>query len=217
MIKRETDFVSHGLNDHRFQRIQDTFLVWRMMRKNLHSLDLAALYPGVRDVDDVAKLVQQLNKYDIFRVHAALQDSAFAEDDGVAINIPLVPLATKDIAPSDVVNDLLTAEGRGKQHLVSNVQKRLIDGSVLFHDSTRKHFSKTFGDLYNKQYQPSNMKWNLWRQTESWFSGCSMLLLLAGQLKWIQPWNMSFLQFRSLKLMLEVICIQPLKQNSLTS
>ena len=102
----------------------------------------------VRDVDDVAKLVQQLNKYDVFRVHAALLDPAFAEDDGVAIDIPRVSLATKDIAPCDVVNDLLTAEDRGKQHLVSNVQKRLIDGSVRFHDSIRKHFSKTFVDLY---------------------------------------------------------------------
>ena len=64
----------------------------------------------VQDADDVAKLVQQLNKYDVFRVHAALLDPAFAEDDGVAIDIPLVSLATKDIAPSDVVNDLLTAE-----------------------------------------------------------------------------------------------------------
>ena len=60
----------------------------------------------VRDVD-VAKLVQQLNKCDVFRVHGALQDPAFAEDDGVAIDIPLVSLATKDIPPSHVVNDLL--------------------------------------------------------------------------------------------------------------
>ena len=56
----------------------------------------------VRDADDVAKLVQQLNKYDVFRVHAALLDPAFAEDDGVAIDIPLVSLATKNIAQSDV-------------------------------------------------------------------------------------------------------------------
>ena len=112
----------------------------------------------VRDADYVAKLFQQLNKYDVFKVHAALLDPAFAEDDGVAIDIPLVSLATKDIAPSDVVSDLLTAEDRGKQHLVSNVQQRLIDGSVQFHDSIKKNFSKTFGDLYKQQYQPSNMK-----------------------------------------------------------
>ena len=81
----------------------------------------------------------------------------------MAIDIPLVSLATKDIAPSDVVNDLLTAEDRGKQHLVSNVQKRLIDGSVRFHDSIRKHFSKTFGDLYKttvstKQHEMKSVK-----------------------------------------------------------
>ena len=77
------------------------------MRKNLHSHNLIALHPD--DADDVAKLVQQLNKYDVVRVHAALLDPEFAEDDGVAIDIPLVSLATKDIALSDVVNDLLTA------------------------------------------------------------------------------------------------------------
>ena len=117
----------------------------------------------VQDADDVAKLFQQLNKYDVFRVHAALLDPAFAEDDGVAIDIPLVLLATKDIAPSDVVSDLLTAEDRGKQHLVSNVQQRLIDGSVRFHDSIKKNFSKTFGDLYKttvstKQHEMKSVK-----------------------------------------------------------
>ena len=117
----------------------------------------------VRDADDVAKLFQQLNKYDVCRVHAALLDPAFAEDDDVAIDIPLVSLATKDIAPSDVVSDLLTAEDRGKQHLVSNVQQRLIDGSVRFHDSIKKNFSKTFGDLYKttvstKQHEMKSVK-----------------------------------------------------------
>ena len=81
----------------------------------------------------------------------------------MAIDIPLVSLATKDIASSDVVNDLLVAEDRGKQHLVSNVQKRLIDGSVWFHDSIRKHFSETFGDLYKttvstKQHEMKSVK-----------------------------------------------------------
>ena len=66
----------------------------------------------------------------------------------MAIDIPLVSLSIKDIAPGDVVNDLLTAGDRGKQYLVPNVQKSLIDGSVRFHDSSRKRFSKTFEDLY---------------------------------------------------------------------
>ena len=114
--------------------------------------------PRVRDADDVAKLFQQLNKYDVFRVHAALLGPAFDEDDGVAIDIPLVSLATKDIAPSDVVTDHLTAEDRGKQHLVSNVQQRLIDGSVRFHDSIKRIFQKLLGICTKQQYQPSNMK-----------------------------------------------------------
>ena len=46
---------------------------------------------------------------------------------------------------------------------MSNVQKRLIDDSVQFHDSIRKHFSKTFGDLYKttvstKQHEMKSVK-----------------------------------------------------------
>ena len=57
----------------------------------------------------------------------------------------------------------LQQKARGKQHLVSNVQKRLIDGSVRFHDSIRKHFSKTFGDLHKttvstKQHEMKSVK-----------------------------------------------------------
>ena len=76
----------------------------------------------------------------------------------MAIDIPLVSLATNDIAPSDVVNDLLTAEDRGKQHLVSNVQKRLIDGSVQFHDSIKKHFKNFWWFVQNKSINQST--WN---------------------------------------------------------
>ena len=112
----------------------------------------------VRDADDVAKLFQQLNKYDVFRVHAALLDPAFAEDDGVAIDIPLVSLATKDIAPSEVVSDLLTPKTEG-----NSTYRALIDGSVRFHDSIKKNFSKTFGDLYRttistKQHEMKSVK-----------------------------------------------------------
>ena len=63
-------------------------------------------------------------------------------------DIPLASLATKDVALMDVVNDLLTAEDRGKQHLISNVKQRLVDGSVQSHEALRNHRSKTFADMY---------------------------------------------------------------------
>ena len=131
MIKYETDFCVTW--SERSQILEDTRHLFGLEDNEEESSFTqfdSLTSRRVRDADDVAKLAQRLNEYDVFRVHAALLDLEFAEDDGVAINIPLVSLATKDIAPSDVVNDLLTEEDRGKQHLVSNVQKRLINISV---------------------------------------------------------------------------------------
>ena len=62
--------------------------------------------------------------------------------------VPLVSLATRDIASCDIVRDLLAAEDRGKQHLVNNVKQRLTENTVGFHEALRKHSSKTFADLY---------------------------------------------------------------------
>ena len=61
--------------------------------------------------------------------------------------IPLVSLATNDSAPSDVVDDLLTAEQREKQHVIDNVKQRLDEKTVGFPDVIKKHKSKTFADL----------------------------------------------------------------------
>ncbi len=67
--------------------------------------------------------------------------------DNEATRIPLVSLATKDIASCDIVRDLLAAEDRGKQHLVNDLKQRLTENNVGFHDALRKHNSKTFADL----------------------------------------------------------------------
>ena len=92
------------------------------------------------------KLAKQLERFDVFRVRTASPEDG--EDEGEDRDVPLASLATKDIAPSDVVNDLLTAEDRGKQYLISNVKQRLVDGSVQFYDTLRKHYSKTFVNMY---------------------------------------------------------------------
>ena len=59
--------------------------------------------------------------------------------DNEATRIPLVSLATKDIASCDIVRDLLTAEDRAKQHLVNDLKQRLTENNVWFHDALRKH------------------------------------------------------------------------------
>ena len=47
-----------------------------------------------------------------------------------------------------MVNDLLTAEDRGKQHLRANIKQWLTDGSVGFLAALRRHHSTTYADTY---------------------------------------------------------------------
>lgn len=100
-----------------------------------------------RDVDDVKKLTTQLTRFDVFRVNPTLAEEDDSDSDDVRV-MPLVSLASKDIAPVDVVSDLLTAEDRGKQYVMTKVKQRLQEETVGFHDALKKHRSKTFADLY---------------------------------------------------------------------
>lgn len=61
---------------------------------------------------------------------------------------PLVSLANKNTEPDDVVSDLLIAQERGKEQVITNVKQRLVEKTVGFHDTLKKHGSKTFADLY---------------------------------------------------------------------
>ena len=67
-----------------------------------------------RDADDVKKLITQLTRLDVFRVNTALREEEDGDMDSISDDIPLVYLASKDSAPTDVVSDLLRAEERGK-------------------------------------------------------------------------------------------------------
>ena len=102
-----------------------------------------------RDADDVKKLITQLTRLDVFRVNTALREEEEDGDmDSISGDIPLLYLASKDSAPTDVVSDLLRAEERGKLHVITNVKQRLIEKTVGFHDVHKKHRSKTFATLY---------------------------------------------------------------------
>ena len=101
-----------------------------------------------RDVDDVKKLVKQLTRFDVFKTQTTLARGEDGENDNEAMRIPLVSLATKDIASCDIVRDLLAAEDRGKQQLVNNVKQRLAENTVGFNEALRTHSSKTFADMY---------------------------------------------------------------------
>ena len=69
-----------------------------------------------RDAEDVKKLVTQRKRFDVCRLKSNLTGEAECEE------IPLVSLATKDTAPSDVANDILTAEERGRESVIRNVK-----------------------------------------------------------------------------------------------
>ena len=101
-----------------------------------------------RDADDVKKLITQLTRLDVFRVNIALREEEDGDMDSISGDIPLVSLASKDSAPTDVVSDLLRAEERGKLHVITNLKQRLIEKTLGFHDVLKKHRSKTFATLY---------------------------------------------------------------------
>ena len=101
-----------------------------------------------RDADDVKKLITQLTRLDVFRVNTALREEEDGDMDLISGDIPLLSLASKDSAPTDVVSDLLRTEERGTLHVITNVKQRLIEKTVGFHDVLKKHRSKTFATLY---------------------------------------------------------------------
>jgi len=59
--------------------------------------------------------------------------------DSISDGIPLVSLACNDSTQTDVVNDPIRAEERGKLHVITNVKQRLIEKAVAFHDMLKKH------------------------------------------------------------------------------
>ena len=65
----------------------------------------------MRDVDDVKKLAKQLESFNVFRLHSTLNEES-GKDESEERSVPLVSLATKDIAPFNVVTHLFTAEDR---------------------------------------------------------------------------------------------------------
>ena len=80
-----------------------------------------------RDADDVKKLITQLTRLDVFGVNTALRKEEDGDMDSISGDKPLLSLASKDFAPTDVVSDLLRAEERGKLHVITNVKQRLTE------------------------------------------------------------------------------------------
>jgi len=78
------------------------------------------------DNNDVKKLARQIEKFDVFKIYTAWTEEGY-KDNADNKDVRLVLLARKDIAPNDVVSDLITAEDGGKQQILINVKQRLIN------------------------------------------------------------------------------------------
>ena len=137
-----------------------------------------------RDADDVKKLITQLTRLDVFRVNTALREEEDGEIDSIRGDIPLVSLASKNTAWTDVVSDLLRAEVRGKLHVINNVRQRLIEKIVGFHDVLKKHRLKNFATLYKATVSTKHNVQKTVKPTESFCSDYSMLSPRVEQLKW---------------------------------
>ena len=59
-----------------------------------------------RDADDVKKLITQLTRLDVFGVNTALREEEDGEMDSISGDIPLVSLASKDSAPTDIWSEI---------------------------------------------------------------------------------------------------------------
>ena len=93
------------------------------------------------DADDVKKLA------DVFMLHVKSAEEG-GESYSETMDKPLACLTTKDTALSEVVSDLLNAEERIMQTIITNVNKRLTEKTTRFYDVLKKHHSKTVDDLY---------------------------------------------------------------------
>ena len=138
----------------------------------------------MRDADDVKKLIIQLTRLDVFRVNTALREEEDGDMDSIIGDIPLVSLASKDSAPTDVVSDLLRAEERGKLHVITNVKQRLIEKTVGFHDVLKSIARKPLPLCTKQPCLPNTMYRRLSKQRESFCSDYSMLSPRVEKLKW---------------------------------
>ena len=115
------------------------------------------------------KFAKQLEKFNVFRLHSTLNEED-REDESEERSVLLVWLATKHIAPFDVVTHLLTSEDQDKQHLIANVKQQLIDASVQIHATLRKH-SKTFADMYKVAISTQQCVQKSIKANRKWISG----------------------------------------------
>ena len=120
----ETDFISFTRNDAHYSQV-------------------------TRDTDDVNQLVSCLRMCQVFRAENILMDTDIEEQN--THHLPLVSLATKDIATEEITQDLMSAYSRGRENVINNMKERLLKKSVPFHEPLSKNSSKTFLLIYIRQ------------------------------------------------------------------
>ncbi|MEW8545283.1 MAG: hypothetical protein AB2693_17305, partial [Candidatus Thiodiazotropha sp.] len=85
-----------------------------------------------RDEKDVKLITEQLERFHLFKIDQP----------------ELVSIASRDVAPEELRNALLSAESHGKEKLNAFIEKRLISQEVNFHQAISKSNSLTLKSMY---------------------------------------------------------------------
>ena len=77
------------------------------------------------------------------------QDSDMQEES----RLQLTSIATNDVATSEIQQDMLSAENRGRQLVLKHVNSWFVKKDVLFFDSLKKNNTKTLKTMYQTKVQ----------------------------------------------------------------
>ena len=105
------------------------------------------------DEESVKKLASEFMRCDVFGAKLAASqakdpiDMIDEESDEVPEGV-LISLASKDVATSEIKDDLFSARSRGAVLVKRNVTERLVEKKVKFFDPVKRNNSKTFATLY---------------------------------------------------------------------
>ena len=108
------------------------------------------------DTETVEGLKNQFTRFDVFKIPVSEkgvpiipQDSDMQEES----RLQLTSIATNDVATSEIQQDMLSAENRGRQLVLKHVNSWFVKKDVLFFDSLKKNNTKTLKTMYQTKVQ----------------------------------------------------------------
>ena len=107
------------------------------------------------DHDCVNTLVKQFKRFNVFNTVSSIVEEEQDTIVGTKEGPTLVSLATNDLATWEIEECLLQAYTSGKQLVVANTTKRLIEKTVSFYSPLVQNNTKTFGNMYQTKITSS--------------------------------------------------------------